>query len=354
MAVKIPNLYTNKVKGKTYYRYRHPKNGTWHGMGSDRRKAVQAARELNSQLMGDNPLIARVLNNTVSVSDHIDWFMRNHIPKITKSPSTIGMYQTHFNKLNRLCGEKPINAVTVKELSDYMESECTPDIARQFRQCGTKLWSTAIAKGLAEDNPAEKTMVVKVQRRRARLRIEVFNWMKQHSEPWFHNTLNIALVTLQRRGDLSNMKRADIWDGHLHVIQQKTEKYDSSRLSIELTPQLQALIDKSYEIVPASPYLVCRVPVRKNSKKDHWSKVEPDMLSREFRKLVLKCPLLTQEERENPPTIHEVRALGIKLYRDQGKDPQGLAGHSNESMTDAYDSGHTNSRWNNVKADLDL
>lgn len=353
MVRRIPNLYVNKSKGKTYYRYKHPLKGTWHGMGTDKRKASQAARELNARFISDDPLVSRVVEEATTVKQHISWFMRVHLPTLTDRPKTIEMYQTQFTKLIRLCGTKPINSVSVKALSAFME-ECSPNTARQFKQCSSKLWQTAIAKGIADDNPAAKTMVPKAVRERSRLSYEVFQWVKQAAEPWLANAMMLALITLQRRSDLCQLKHADLREGHLYITQQKTAKYASSRICIEVTDQLQQVVNTSREIVNVSPYLVCRIPTRKNSSKDHWSRVSPDLLTREFKKVLMRCPLLTEEERDNPPTVHEIRALGIKMYRDQGKDPQELAGHSNESMTDAYDSGHTNSRWNNVKADLDL
>jgi len=49
------------------------------------------------------------------------------------------------------------------------------------------------------------------------------------------------------------------------------------------------------------------------------------------------------------PTFHEIRALGIKQYKDSGIDPQELAGHSSKKMTNNYDSGHDEIRWVETK-----
>ena len=38
----------------------------------------------------------------------------------------------------------------------------------------------------------------------------------------------------------------------------------------------------------------------------------------------------------NPPTLHEIRSLGAKLYEDQGISPQSLLGHADEKMTRVY------------------
>ena len=50
------NLYTVDAAG-TRYRYKHPVTGRFHGMGSDRTKAIQAARKLNLLLTSPVDLV---------------------------------------------------------------------------------------------------------------------------------------------------------------------------------------------------------------------------------------------------------------------------------------------------------
>lgn len=47
----------------------------------------------------------------------------------------------------------------------------------------------------------------------------------------------LALVTGQRLGDISNMKFSDIWDDHLHVVQEKT----GSKIAIPLGLRLNSI-----------------------------------------------------------------------------------------------------------------
>jgi integrase len=39
---------------------------------------------------------------------------------------------------------------------------------------------------------------------------------------------------------------------------------------------------------------------------------------------------------KTPPTFHELRSLGIRLYKKQGYDPQALAGHRDPETTRIY------------------
>lgn len=54
------------------------------------------------------------------------------------------------------------------------------------------------------------------------------------------------------------------------------------------------------------------------------------------------------------PSFHEIRALGVKLYKDAGLDPQHLAGHASAKMTKNYDAGHDEIRWVEVSVDLKI
>jgi hypothetical protein len=78
------------------------------------------------------------------------------------------------------------------------------------------------------------------------------------------------------------------------------------------------------------------------------------MVYRQFKKVRDELDIFKSIPVEQRPTFHEIRALGIKLYKDAGENPQGLAGHASEVMTKNYDSGHDEIRWVKVEANLDL
>jgi len=78
------------------------------------------------------------------------------------------------------------------------------------------------------------------------------------------------------------------------------------------------------------------------------------MLTRAFATARDECGLFAGIDAAALPTFHEIRALGIKLYRDQGIEPQRLAGHSTAKMTSNYDSGHDEIRWVEVSAELQI
>ena len=344
-----PNLYP--TNGGRSYLYRNPVTAKWTGMGANRGQAVAAAKELNALLMPENDLVAKVLGN-VTVRQHIEWFKENIAPEREYKASTMGVYQAQFNKLIAVMGDKAVVDVSVHDLAELMEKQ-TPRTANQVRQVAADLFKVAISRGLRQDNPAEATLKRREKKARKRLTMDQFNAIRQRCEPWMKNAMDLALITLQRRGDVSRMKFENVRGGKLYVIQEKTEKYDTGYLAIAVGPKLQKVIRQCRDDVP-SPYMVHRRPVRKVKARggmDHWTQVKPEMLTRKFAEARDESGLFDGTPDSERPTFHEIRALGIKRYRDKGQDPQQLAGHASAKMTSNYDSGHDEIRWIEVSAE---
>lgn len=334
--------------------YRHPITGKRHGMGSNKLQAIAAAKELNALLMPENDLVSVVLGR-VTVSDQIDWFYKSIMPERGYKPNTLGVYQAHFNKLRDNLGSRPIEDVSVQDIAEIMEP-LSARSANQFRQVATDLFKVAMSRGIRHDNPASATLKRREKKARARLTKAQFYAIRALCEPWMQNAMDLALVTLQRRGDVARMKFDDVKDGRLHVVQEKTEKYDAGYLAITVSPALSKIIKRCRDDI-ASPYMIHRKPKRKIKDRaglDHWTQVSPPMLGRAFADARDKCELFEGMDAATLPSFHEIRALGIKLYRDQGIDPQKLAGHSTAKMTSNYDSGHDEIRWTEAAADLKL
>jgi enterobacteria phage integrase len=76
--------------------------------------------------------------------------------------------------------------------------------------------------------------------------------------------------------------------------------------------------------------------------------VHPQTITTAFRE-ARELAGITAGANQTPPTFHELRSLGIRLYKQQGYDPQALAGHKDAATTAIY----TDSRgaeWIDVKA----
>lgn len=345
-----PNLYT--AHNSTVFRYRHPQTGKFHGMGADKAKAINAAKQLNSILMSDNDLVGSVMG-CETVETHCDWFNKHTIPEREYQPNTIGMYERRIKKLISELGSKPIEDVTVQDIATIMDQH-TPRAANQFRQVAVDVFRVALSRGLCADNPAEITLKRKEKKARRRLTLDQFKAIHKSAPNWLKNAMDLALITLQRREDITLMKFEKISDGRLKVIQGKTQKHDTGYLSIKVGPKLEPVIKRCRDDI-ASPFLVHRKPDKKIKREgmEHWTQIKPEMVTRQFKETRDELEIFEGTPEDGRPTFHEIRALGIKLYKDSGINPQQLAGHSTEKMTKNYDSDHEDIRWMEVSAELD-
>jgi len=343
------NLYP--ANGGKSYQYRHPVTGKFHGLGVSRVQAIADAKELNALLIPDSDFVAKILGH-VTIRQHAEWFMDNIAPEREYKPSTLQMYEVQIRKLNAALGDNAVADVDVQDVAKLLEHH-TARTANQVRQVAADLFKVAISRGLRPDNPAEATLKRREKKSRKRLTQAQYNAIHDQCPAWAKNAMDLALITLQRRGDVARMKFADVQGGRLLVVQEKTEKYNTGYLAIAVGPKLGKVIQRCKADL-VSPYLVHRRPQRKIKDRagmQHWTQVKPQMITRAFAEARDGLELFDGVPDSERPTFHEIRALGIKRYKDSGQDPQQLAGHATAKMTSNYDSGHDEIRWVEVSAE---
>ncbi|MDG9667494.1 hypothetical protein ONV78_07085 [Hahella sp. CR1] len=146
-------------------------------------------------------------------SDRItcDWFLTNIIPERDYAKATVDMYNTRIKQLRASFENTLIEEVSVKNLSDFLETFSARS-SLQIRQVATDIFKVAISRGLRPvgDNPAEATLKRKYKKTRKRLSLEEYKRIRFHAPAWMKNAMDLALLTLQRREDISKMKFEDI------------------------------------------------------------------------------------------------------------------------------------------------
>ena len=186
-------------------------------------------------------------------------------------------------------------------------------------------------------NPALATKQPKRKVTRQRLNFDEWKKIfeiadKQHR--YMGNAMLLALITGQRLGDISAMKFSDIWDDHLHIIQEKT----GTKLAIPLSLRSEQLNMSLREVVARcrdrviSPYLIHYFHTTSQSKRGE--QVTANTLTTNFKKARNKTDIDWGEG--TPATFHEQRSLSERLYRAQGINTKDLLGHKNQQQTDRY------------------
>ena len=348
-----PNLYAAGAKA---YRYKHPLTGKFHGMGQSKAKAVQAANRLNALLMPESNLVDDVMGKPLTLADYaIDRYQLQVLAERKLADSTRAVYAGLTRKLVELFGEIPLLDLSTLDISTAL-NPLPPKIANKLRSHLGNILKSAMSDGHIETNPALVMTPRVSEKDRKRMTLLQFQSIRLHACLWMQNAMDLGLHTLQRRSDILNMQFDQIDGNTLCVIQQKTKKYDSGYLRITLSPELIEIIRHCRDNIP-SPFLVHHRPSRGRRavhNKEHWTQIAKQTFTREFDKARTACGLFTGWDDGTAPTFHEIRALGIKLYRDQGIDPQHLAGHASAEMTKNYDSDHADIRWTEVSAGLKL
>lgn len=344
------NLYAkhDKRTNKTYYQYRDPRTGIFHGLGSEKAAAIEDACQMNALLYAaERASRIEAITETAGrpfnrwISEYWERWTKRKEPRET-TKRTRGyittMLANHF-------GSIPINSITVQDCDTVLEKYIAAGkdrMAQSVRSVMIDVFKYAKASGIVDDNPALATLPPSVSVKRARLTLEHFQAIftaAEHLDPWIQNSMLLAMVTGQRREDLSRLKFKDVKGDWLEIVQGKTGK----QLRISLDLRLDAIGMSVGEVIArcrdrvVSPYILHHTKTRTKSRPG--DPVHKDTLSRRFAD-ARKLSGLSWEG--DPPTFHEMRSLAGRLYKKEGLAPKELFGHSEEKMTDVYlnDRGH--------------
>lgn len=359
------NLYQSKDSrtGTVYYRWRNPADSRWHGLGTDKARAVADAKALNAVVLAGmaqsriqsiaapvpaTPKFGAVLLRHTELCE-----LKHSRGKLAEN--TLRTKRSHGEALRRKFGERHIGEIGVRDFAGFFEGyieEGKERAAQGIRSEAIEIYKTAMAEGWIADNVPEKTRTVDVKVKRSRLSLE--NWLKVREvakgmDAWVGLSMDLAILTAQRVEDLAKIetrprKEATAWieDGSLWVIQSKT----GNRVCIPLSLRLDA-IGLSLADVIKRTFHRHLIHHRTHSGAMAGDPVHKQTISRAFTQCV-RTAGIEWEAGKTAPTFHEQRSLSIRLYNEQGIDPQALAGHKDAATTAIYKD-NRGSEWIKVK-----
>lgn len=357
------NLYVDTKKGTTYFKYRHPVDGSFHALGTSRSEAIAAARLLNSRLMAEPDRVRAVLGLSNKTLSHlIERYKAEQLPTKGYTPDTNQSWLYWMDRIKKDLGDRLVESFDVETIAAYLDSNFKKYSYINHRKVMKDLFRFAANKGLFPSdrmNPAEVTYAKPVtEKKRRRLNMDQFVALHKAAPSWLQIAMELSLLTLQGRYEVVTMKFEDYRNGQLDVVRKKIEKHEHSHLSIQ-SQKLEKILTRARESGIASPFIVHRRPDRKISAENrtHWTQVLPDYLSKKFSALVDRLPEFQDIPADERPTFHEIRSLGSHLYKKSGYDNesyvQPLMAHADVKTTEGYQSGHE-VNWISVSADLDL
>jgi len=383
------NLYKKKDSrdGKTYYQYRDPRNGKYHGMGTDKAQAILDANALNElisqQILQNRFKKIAEQKESISIGEWITMYQLILDEQLESGEIQLNTYKTKKTSLKSInChhGHIDINDLTakdVKALIDIYKDQGKRRMSMVIRSTYIDLITEAKQAGetLRADNPAETTKTITVKTQRERLVLDDFKVILEkadspHTMPWGQNSMLLAIVTGQRREDLTlaQFKRGRDWipafeaflrgdkhpihpyphvhEGQLWIVQKKTGALIKIPLDLRLDVldlSVGEVIAKCKKSFVASKYMLHH---SKNiSVKKVGDPLHKDALTRQFKKALGKTDLTFHK---SPPTFHEIRSLSERLYKEQAIDTQLLLGHKDPRMTAVYHDAR-GAEWTEIK-----
>ena len=353
--VSVPNLYPlySRKVNKVYWRYKHPVTGKFHALGTNEAEAIAIATEANTrlaeqrtrQILAISDRIATSKGKAITTSTWLDRYQAIQEDRLKSGDIKLNTYKQKAKPVSLLrerAGMKLISSVDVRDIAQLLDEYITagqPRMAQVVRSVLIDVFKEAQHYGEVPPgyNPALATK--QPRRKITRQRLSLEEWQKifdiaDASHRYMGNAMLLALVTGQRLGDISRMKFSDIWDDHLHIIQEKT----GSKIAIPLSLRLNAINWSLRDVVArcrdyaVSPYLVHFF--RTTSQAERGAQVKANTLTMNFTKARDLAGIDWGDG--TPATFHEQRSLSERLYKEQGLDTQKLLGHKSPNQTARY------------------
>lgn len=353
--VRIPNLYPlySRKVNKIYWRYKHPVTGKFHGLGDNEEEAKAIAIEANSrlaeyrtrQITALSDRIAASKGKAVTVSSWIDryWYIQKE--RLKAGEIRLNTYKQKNKPVQLLLDSfamKELPEVNVRDIASILdEYKATGQnrMGQVVRSVLIDVFKEAQHAGEVPPgyNPALATK--QPRRRITRQRLNLEEWQRifeiaDAKHKYMGNAMLLALVTGQRLGDIAKMRFDDIWDDHLHIVQQKT----GVKLAIPLSLRCQALDISLQEVIArcrdnvVSPWLIHFF--RNTTHGKRGGQVTINTLTTNFSRSRDKANIEWGDG--TAATFHEQRSLSERIYKNQGVDTKRLLGHKSQRQTDQY------------------
>nr|WP_136252911.1 tyrosine-type recombinase/integrase [Ningiella ruwaisensis] len=342
------------VRGVKRFRFRRPDGkNIYFPQGTLRAHAIQAAISYNNEVRSvEAKLIAKTDKYNKRLSDWLPVVI-NRVKREEKlSSDTYKTFLQDCKRLDECLGDiftKSINLTHVNDFLENVASGKSHNVYNRKISFLNKVFSYLVDMSAMESNFAlHKKSKPKESKGRVRLGIDELKIMLEHAKNdrqlhWLYISMSLALQTTQATLEVTRMRYSDIQNSVLRVKRQKAQKHESSRVEIPVSNEIQKLIDFSRKSGLVSPYIVHRrgrYAGQIGEGCDHPLQVSSKYNSRAFSELRDSLGLYSNLPSAKRPTFHEIRALSIHLYSEQGIDPQTRAAHKDAKTTKIYKDGH--------------
>ena len=252
---------------------------------------------------------------TVTVNTILDRFERDYLP-YELSPRTQIDYRRHVGHLRRAFGPRIVSELKPKDFGPFLDVR--KGKFQRVRQLA--VLSSAFSEAVSTWFLIDRNVLRDVKRPKGKPRDRLvsedeFARMKALCPLRVRLAMDLAAITGQRQGDILDFRWSDLQGMELHVRQSKTGK----RLAIEVTPDLEAVLDRCYQLPERGEFILTRT-------------MGGRFTSEGFRALWQRCMRKWCRLGNERFTFHDLRAMAATRCPTIEMAMQ-LLGHSNISMT---------------------
>ena len=327
-------------------------------LGTIRKDAIEAALQLNSVLRPSGDIVDRVLLSNRSkpaipldnMNKLITEFIEHYLPEQGYQQSTLTGKLIKLRTYGKYWGDTSSADITTADIVEFL-NQLTTNAYIKHKATLMQLFTFAIHQGYRETNPVTVTMT-KTAPKKARKEhtLEGWNTIRAHAEPWLQRAMDIALLSLQRRSDLTSLhtRQVNLQNRTIEILQEKTRNYARPvYIEIQMGDELFEAVKGCYQTGILCPYLIHYKPKKmsradQNAKK-HSFAVTPQHLTKTFSKVRDSCGAYDHLPKSIRPSLHGARGLGAFLYEKAGYSEQyimALTGHTDVKMLRHYIDGH--------------
>lgn len=219
-------------KGKVWYHVSGTLPRKWSKLSRDRAEALRMWAQLEGVREDDSTRLFSVVARR---------YVREIFP--TKAIATRRDNGMELANLLKVFAHMPIDAIAPMHIREYMDIRGKVAKVRANREKAlfSHIFNKAREWGFtALQNPCQGVKGFKETGRSRYVTDSEFDLVKAHAHFTVTDAMDLALLTGQRPADVLKLKRTDIRDGALWIIQNKT----GARLGIEITGELAVAIAK--------------------------------------------------------------------------------------------------------------
>jgi len=376
----IPKI-RNKGKADEYIEYRYTMPVTLPSgkapdsksvsLGTDRKDAIEAAIQLNSVLRPSGTIVDQVLNQKPKSNTPLDCmdkligeFIEHYLPERRYADTTLREKMRHLDVYRQQWGNQSSKDITTADIVAFLNPLA---VNAYIKHQGTlsQLFTFAIHQSYRDTNPVSVTMAKTApKKKRKEHTLEGWNLIRANAPDWLQRAMDIALLSLQRRSDLTGLhnSQVNLKNRTIEVLQDKTRNYDKPvYIEIEMGDELLEAVKSCYQSGIHCPYLIHYKP-KKMSRADQDAKIHPfavtpSHLTKTFSKVRDDCGAYDHIPSGQRPSLHDARGLGAWLYEKAGYSEEyimALTGHSSRKMLRHYIEGHEAPKPVKVHAGLSL